>query len=509
MNLDTTENELELIYRSLLNKEFVARQISENVHPDYALSAMNLVRYITLRNQDLRKLHDNLSELGISSIRSCEAYVWKNVSSALKLVRMLNGKQWEPNPEVQAIGYKRSKKLLRKHTSTLFDSSKKNHLTKIMVTMPTEAAHNKAMVDDLIANGMQVARINLSHDNIDTWLKMVQNIRTSSTEQKTACRIYMDLSGPKIRTEAIHLPNGSNSTKDWIRLHTGEHLILTTKQNAAADAIIGDKGQVVQPAKVTVSIPSIIADAQVGDRVMFDDGKISSEVIKKRRNELEVMIKNAPAKGVKLKGEKGINLPDSHLILPSLTEADITNLPFVTEHADIVGYSFVRTAEDVATLYSQLEQYNRPDLGIVLKIENHEAFDNLPIMLLEAMKRQKVGVMIARGDLAVEVGAVRIAEVQDQILWICEAAHIPVIWATEVLDTLAKTGKATRAEITDAAKSTRAECVMLNKGPYINEAVAMLSKILKKMEGHTSKKKSIMRALKVAEKNVDRMGNRF
>jgi len=122
------------------------------------------------------------------------------------------------------------------------------------------------------------------------------------------------------------------------------------------------------------------------------------------------------------------------------------------------------------------------------------------------MKRPRIGVMIARGNLAVEIGADRIAEVQDQIMWICEAAHIPVIWATQVLENLTSTGIATRAEITDAAKSARAECVMLNRGPHVKESVIMLSKILEKMEGHTSKKKSVMRALKVSMKNIDRIG---
>jgi len=221
---------------------------------------------------------------------------------------------------------------------------------------------------------------------------------------------------------------------------------------------------------------------------------------------MEVIIVAASSKGTKLKSKMGLNLPDTRLKLPSLTETDIQNLPFVMDNADIMGYSFVRTVEDVKELHRQMEQFDRKDIGVVLKIENQESFENLPMLLLEAMKKPRLGVMIARGDLAVEMGAVRIAEVQEQIMWICEAAHIPVIWATQVLEGLAKTGNASRAEITDAAKSARAECVMLNKGPYILEAVATLQHILSKMKGHTSKKKSVMRALKVSQKNIDRMG---
>jgi len=116
------------------------------------------------------------------------------------------------------------------------------------------------------------------------------------------------------------------------------------------------------------------------------------------------------------------------------------------------------------------------------------------------MKHAAVGIMIARGDLAVEVGWKRISEVQEEILWISEAAHIPIIWATQVLESLAKKGIASRAEITDAAMSIRTECVMLNKGPYILETVQLLENILKRMYEHQWKKKETLRSLKVAEK---------
>jgi pyruvate kinase len=134
----------------------------------------------------------------------------------------------------------------------------------------------------------------------------------------------------------------------------------------------------------------------------------------------------------------------------------------------------------------------------VLKIETNTAFEQLPAVLLAAMRSPAVGVMIARGDLAVECGYERMAEVQEELLWICEAAHIPVIWATQVLENLAKHGLPSRAEITDAAMGERAECVMLNKGPYVLEAVRVLDDILKRMQAHQTKKKSMLRSLKIA-----------
>lgn len=253
----------------------------------------------------------------------------------------------------------------------------------------------------------------------------------------------------------------------------------------------------VQQGEVGVRLPQIIDDLSIGDSVFLDDGMIRAKVISKKENSVKLLITKAFKN--KLKSGKGINLPDTRLNLPSLTDRDMEVLPFVCAHADIVGYSFVRTPEDVEKLYSELEKYESEHLGVVLKIENKEAFENLPSLLFSAMKRNKIGVMIARGDLAVEIGFERIAEVQSQILWLCEAAHVPVIWATQVLENLAKTGIATRAEVSDAALSAQAECVMLNKGPYIVNAVRTLKKIILKMENHGYKKKNSMRLLNVAE----------
>jgi pyruvate kinase len=161
----------------------------------------------------------------------------------------------------------------------------------------------------------------------------------------------------------------------------------------------------------------------------------------------------------------------------------------------MVGLSFVRNVSDVTSLLEHLSAIGGEHLGVVLKIETRRAFEMLPEMLLASMRSKSFGVMIARGDLAVECGYERLAEVQEQILWLCEAAHAPVIWATQVLESLAKNGMPSRAEITDAAMGGRAECVMLNKGPYIVDAVKVLDNILKRMEAHQSKKRSMLRRL--------------
>ncbi len=229
-------------------------------------------------------------------------------------------------------------------------------------------------------------------------------------------------------------------------------------------------------------------------RVLFDDGKLECVVEGQEPGGVFLRVKSAPP-GFRLGAEKGINLPDTPLTGPTLGSDDERALAFAVTAADMVGASFVRNPEDVRTLFARLAELGAEQLGVILKIETVAAFDQLPAILLAAMKRHPVGVMIARGDLAVEAGFERLAELQEEILWLCEAAHLPVIWATQVLDQLARTGTATRAEVSDAAMSVRAECVMLNKGSFVTEAVTALIDILERMEDHQYKKRSLYRRL--------------
>jgi pyruvate kinase len=250
-----------------------------------------------------------------------------------------------------------------------------------------------------------------------------------------------------------------------------------------------------RPAQISCTLPQVIAQVQVGERVWFDDGKIGGVVLRKLPGCLEISITHAREGGDKLLSDKGINFPDSELDLPSLTDKDIADLPFVAKYADMVGLSFAQNPGDVRLLRKQLDQLKRSDLGVVLKIETIRGFQNLPELMLAAMVGECAGVMIARGDLAVECGYERLAEVQEEILWCAEAAHMPVIWATQVLETLAKSGVPSRAEISDAALGVRAECVMLNQGPYIGDAIHMLDDILHRMGEHQAKKRPLLRAL--------------
>ena len=234
---------------------------------------------------------------------------------------------------------------------------------------------------------------------------------------------------------------------------------------------------------------------RAGEKIWFDDGKIGGIVREVERGALRIEITEARSSGNRLGVDKGINLPDTSIGLPALTPKDLEDLEFIVRHADLVGMSFVRHERDIVQLQSRLRELGGGHLGIVLKIETRQGFERLPNLMLAAMRQQPVGIMIARGDLAVECGYERMAEVQEEILWICEAAHLPVIWATQVLESLAKKGQASRAEITDAAMGERAECVMLNKGPHIVAAVSALDDILRRMQDHQSKKSSRLRPL--------------
>src|SRR5262249_25898587 len=153
---------------------------------------------------------------------------------------------------------------------------------------------------------------------------------------------------------------------------------------------------------------------------------------------------------------------------------DVAALEAVVHDVDMVALSFVSQPSDLERLRAQLARLGCPERGVVLKVETQAAFENLPRLLLAALRSRPVGVMVARGDLGVEVGFERLSELQEEMLWLCEAAHVPVIWATQVLEGMAKSGLPSRAEVTDAAMSGRAECVMLNKGPYMLQVVEFL-----------------------------------
>lgn len=290
-----------------------------------------------------------------------------------------------------------------------------------------------------------------------------------------------------------------------LRFEAGDELILTDEP-VTAD-LPTEPGDV---ARVACSLPEAVRALGDGDPVLFDDGAIAAEVVAVADvdggfRDVRLRVTRAKPGGRNLAAHKGVNLPETELPLSSLTDEDAEHLRFVVEHADVAAVSFIRTPADVDRVLEVLggiadehERRGRDDLaerartlGIVLKIETIPAFKNLPGILLSAMRHENLGVMIARGDLAVELGFARMGEVPGQILALAQAARLPVVLGTQVLESMAKSGLPSRAEITDASYALRAECVMLNKGPHITDAIRALDDLAGKM-GRSQRKNRIM-----------------
>jgi pyruvate kinase len=574
-----------------------------DVHPDYLQSARNLLSYLALRRHDIRPLQRQLSELGLSSLGRSEANALAAVDRVIDVLQRLS-------PGAQPTGISSTplssvgEKMLSQHADELFGGPPPKRGTRIMVTMPREAADDPKLVHDMVQAGMNCQRINCAHDEPATWLKMIEHARSAAADTGHTCQVMMDLAGPKLRTgqimpgpavlkirpqrdefgrvvtparvwlssdlnahasveSAVELPAqwlallqvddelGFRDARDSVRslrivelghegcwaqsqqtaylipgieltlqkprdrkqttavtdvptreqkivLNEGDLLLLTTDLAHGHPAMHDSSGKLLAPARIGCTLPEVFKDLRPNEPIWFDDGKIGGRIQSIADDVVSVRITHAPG-GARLKSDKGINLPDSDLKLEALSQDDIEALTFASKHADVVELSFVNSAQDVRSLLQHLHRLGADHLGVVLKIETRRGFESLAALLLAGMQSPRLGVMIARGDLAVENGFERTAELQEEILCICEAAHVPVIWATQVLDTLARTGAATRAEITDAAMGVRAECVMLNKGPHILHAIGTLDDLLVRMQAHRSKKRDLLRKLSIAE----------
>jgi pyruvate kinase len=284
-------------------------------------------------------------------------------------------------------------------------------------------------------------------------------------------------------------------------LRPGDTLILHRNSIPGAPAVEDGDGQIIEPAHISCRQPEAFEFVSVGDRISLNDGKISGIVQATEHEHLGIEITKAKPTGSRLRADRGINFPDSDIRLPGLTIADKKNLKFVVRHADSVSLSFVRRPIDIVALQDELDRLDASEIGLIVKVETKKGFKNLPKLLLTAMRRYPIAVMIARGDLAIECGWERLAELQEEILWYCEAAEVPVIWATQVLEHKTKKGLASRAEVSDAAMSQRADCVMLNKGPHILAAIHMLDDILRRMQAYQYKKSARLGKLDLSVTN--------
>jgi len=552
----------------------------------WQFSSHNLLHYLALREQDIRATQRQLGRLGLSRLGRAESHVMASLLALRKLLHRLLGQV--PPEATPPFSIDAGKAAIDSHAEALLGRRRSASRSRVMVTMPSDAAEQPQWLVSLIEAGMSAARINCAKDGPDTWLAIIEQIRKAEDEAGRKVKICMDLGGPKLRTgpmetvggrifveppatpigqpprparlwlapepsDAIdydaHLPINEvwlrqiqvgdligvedtmrRQTQLWIQytnqegvlalsqqeltFRTGTSLRLVSRPSAYPETQVrslpskdtflllrqGDslhltrdpipgrpaeynaEGALIRPPHISCTLPEIFDQVKVNERVLFNDGKIEGIIREVTHEEMQVEITFAKPTGSKLRADKGINFPDSRLQISGLTSNDRSHLSFVAEHADVVSMSFVNSPADVYDLLSELERLGGQELGVVLKIETRQGYLQLPGILLAAMQHYPVGVMIARGDLAVEVGWQELALVQEEISRICEAAHVPTIWATQVLETLAKKGRPSRAEITDAATARRAECVMLNKGPHILDAVRLLGTILNDME---------------------------
>ncbi len=353
---------------------------------------------------------------------------------------------------------------------------------RIMVTLPTEAAQAPEFMLEIARRGADVVRINCAHDGPDTWAAMIENTRKAGDAVSRRIPVLMDIAGPKFRIGEV-------------KRQPGERIVAGNRFRLVADAAAFSPDTTIE---AVCEPPDVLDHLTIGTEVSFDDGKLGGIVEACAHGSVTVRVERTQRKGFKMKPERGLTFPRANLHLDPLTADDLRDLDFVARHADMIGFSFVQSAADIARLQDELAA-RRADwrrLGIIAKIETAQAVTNLPDIIVRAAGRQPFGVMIARGDLAVAIGFERLAEMQEEILWLCESAHVPVIWATQVLEEMVKSGLPTRGEMTDAAMAGRAECVMLNKGPNVGEAITALRGLLQRMMEHQSKKTARLRALR-------------
>jgi pyruvate kinase len=586
------------------------------IHPNFAVSSRNFLRYLGVRQHDIRPLQRELALRGLSSFGLLETHVEASLERVSQRLEEMRGDAPRP-AHSQNTDFHTGFARLQEHTRDLLGDIQGNRDVRIMVTLPSEAATDTTLIPKLMQAGMDIARINCAHDEVNAWRSMIKQIRHSALTLGRACLVQIDLAGPKSRTGALEsqgqvlkiqpkrdfrgqviaeallwinrspdgaplkraIPSlelqidahgteeqdhtnrkaqssskvntahfidargqkavgrvleatadgfllafqhthyiaegtaiefadqpecngrliGAPSIAAEIRLNIGDTLCLTRAPVLGKAAERAADGTERKPAQLHCTLEAAFTDAKPDQSVWLDDGRIGGLILSNDGEVIQVSITHAAPEGSKIKAEKGINFPDTDFKTPALTEKDLADLAALAHEIDIVALSFLRTPNDVAQLQTQLSLLNAEHVGVVLKIENRQAFAHLPKILLTGMRCAKLGIMIARGDLAVELGYERLSEVQEEILWLCEAAHVPVIWATQILESMAKSGVPTRPEVTDAAMSIRAECVMLNKGPHIIEALSFLTAVLGRMEGHYHKRMTMRRKLTIAD----------
>lgn len=334
--------------------------------------------------------------------------------------------------------------------------------TKIVCTIGPASESIETLVQ-LIRAGMNVARLNFSHGNHKEHQARIKNIRKAAEITNQTVGILLDTKGPEIRTGVLE--------KEEIMLEVDQTLRLSMEE------MVGNEN------KISVSYPGLIDDVEIGATILLDDGLIALKVVEKEMETKEIVtvVKNA---GV-LKSKKGVNIPNVRINLPGMTEKDAQDIQFgIEEDIDFIAASFVRRAKDVLEIRKVLEKHGASHIQIIPKIENREGVDNIQEIL-----EVSDGVMVARGDLGVEIPAEEVPLVQKELIQKCNEQAKPVITATQMLDSMQRNPRPTRAEASDVANAIfdGTDAIMLSgetaAGKYPVEAVETMDKIARRVEG--------------------------
>ena len=483
------DTKLDEVLKSAFKTEKKYKTRLRNIESQYSASAINLMDYLAFRSFDIDKLQKKMQKLGFSDLSDISSHVRQTLISVKGIADMVLGKKPKYEDE-EYITARKSQKLLEANCDALFGTKPEKRGTRIMVTMPAQAAEDIKLIESMLDAGMDCARINCAHDTPEIWNTIIKNIHTAKKSMEKECSIVMDIAGPKIRTGSL--------AGDPITVKEGDTLVLTR------ELVPGEGRKEDKSAHIGCTLENVFQCAKPGNRIYYDDGKVEGNIEKVSPDEIEVRITNAKSSGSKIKGDKGLNFPDTKLNCQGFTPKDKEHLAIIAKNQkkwkiNALNLSFVNNPAELDTMIRDIKKLG-VKTGIIIKIETEQAFEHLPGIILSAMQIYPAGIMLARGDLAIETGWKNFATIQEEIIRITSAAHLPLVWATQVLETLAKDGVPTRAEITDAALSERSSCVMLNKGNYIVMAIRMLDKIVRRMEKFRTKSENVLPKLDGAEK---------
>lgn len=330
--------------------------------------------------------------------------------------------------------------------------------TKIVCTIGP-SCNTQEGINNLLLHGMNVARVNFSHGSHDDHAKVISYIRKAARQYKYSIPVLMDLQGPKIRVGQM--------AKGGQVLKTGSIVKITADEVEGTSEVI------------PIDYRNLVTEAEVGNTILLDDGLLEFKVTEKKKNHLKAEV----VVGGLLKSRKGVNLPNVKISIPALTEKDIKDLEFgISQDVDYIALSFVRSAKDVRDIISRVRAAGS-QAAIIAKIEKPEALDVIDEIIEEAD-----GIMVARGDLGIEIPTEQVPIVQKMIIDKCRMAGKPVITATQMLDSMITNPRPTRAESSDVANAVLdgTDAVMLSgetaAGKYPMEAVNVMDRICRTVE---------------------------